>query len=158
MTKLTNLHFFLYSIFWCQEPTVYWETSRSDTDRSRISETDKIIISWHWWELCLQMVLFFCPFYLNGKLFTYSNELYSHEQKLIKIRNKFLIIFIFSAENIDLRISEFKNYACIIVLNVFWIKMGELAHTRTDLLKLRGDRQEFLPPAQTRILPKHVLR
>lgn len=44
---------------------------------------------------------------------------YSHEQKLIKIRNKFLIIVIFSAENIDLRISEFKNYVCIIYLNVF---------------------------------------
>ena len=65
MTKLTNLHFFWYSIFWRQEPRVYWETSRSDTDHSRILETDKIIISWHWGELCLQMVLLFCPFYLN---------------------------------------------------------------------------------------------
>ena len=63
--EINKLTLFWYSIFWCQEPTVYWETSRSDTDRSRISETDKIIISWHWWELCLQMVLFFCPVYLN---------------------------------------------------------------------------------------------
>ena len=51
---------------------------------------------------------------------------YSHEQKLIKIRNKLLIFFIFSAENIDLRISEFKNYVCIIYLNIFSIKDGSI--------------------------------
>ena len=42
-----------------------WETTRSDTDRSRISETYKMIISWHWGELYLQMALFFCPLYLD---------------------------------------------------------------------------------------------
>ena len=42
-----------------------WETTRSDTDRSRISEIDKMIISWHWGEPNLQMALFFCPLYLD---------------------------------------------------------------------------------------------
>ena len=44
------------------------------------------------------------------------------------------MILIFSAENIDLRISEFKNYVCIIYLNIFSIKDGSIwpAHG-TDL-------------------------
>ena len=74
------------------------------------------------------------PRYVCSNSWCSNVNWYSHEEKLINISKKPRMILIFSAENIDLRISEFKNYVCIIYLNIFSIKDGSIwpAHG-TDL-------------------------
>ena len=63
--EINKLTLFWYWFCDTENPESTWETSQCDSDCPLTLKTDKIIISWHWWELYLQMAWFFCPFYLN---------------------------------------------------------------------------------------------